>query len=211
MHKGEVRKAILDELEKLLGPIGFRITPKTSELIRETSSGRQRIIFSLYDFNPNFYFSLMQSVQFDEMGELFHTAVSHEWTDDRPRPLWRIGISHDYFFNGLPDQFKVSSVEDIKNAVNVLRPGIVGKMIPFFEQCESLGAFENILNESDGLLGATAPYDAFFHIMSSYLANRERLDGVLSKWFPLPDDPSIEDSHRENMTKLVDYIHASRG
>ena len=45
MNKGGVRDAILDELEKQLGPIGFRIKRKTSELMRETSSGSQRINF----------------------------------------------------------------------------------------------------------------------------------------------------------------------
>lgn len=210
MLKGEVREAILDELEKLLGPIGFRIKRKTSELIRKTSSGRQQINFSLYDYNPKFVFSLLPSIQFDEIGELYSKAVEYDLSEVPAGPRWGIDIRRGYFFDGLPDEFEVRSVEEIKNAINVLRPGIVGKMIPFFEKCESLRAFESIMNESGSCLRTRPPYDSFLYIMASSLVNRERLDEVLSKWVPLPDFPVIKDSHRENLRRLVAYVQASR-
>lgn len=211
MLKGEVRNAILDELEKLLGPVGFRIKRKTSELIRKTSSGSQQITFTLHDFNPTFVFSLLPSIRFDEIGEMYSKAVEYDLTDVPVGPRWGMGIHSEYFFDGVPDRFRVTSVEEIKAAVDVLRPGIVGTMIPFFEQCESLKVFETVINESDLCLRARAPYNSFFYIMASYLANQERLDEVLSKWVPLPDLPVINDTDRENLRRLVAYVRASRG
>ena len=209
MKKGEARDAILEELEKLLGPMGFRVKRKSAELIRKTPGGRQRIVFTLHDFNPVFAFSLLPSIQFDEMDELYFNAIAQE----RPEgPYWDIGISRSYLFEGVPEKFKVESVEQIERAISELRPSILGRMIPFFQQWESLAAFESIINSgTDRCTTLHAPSNAFVYIMASYLANRERLDEMLSKWVPLPDIGVVDESDREHMRRLVAFVHASRG
>ncbi len=210
MKKGEVRDAVLDELEKLLGPMGFRVKRKNAELVRKISGGHQCVDFALYDYNPKFQFQIMVSVHFDEMRELFFKTVARDRAATANRPGWGISMRHSYFLEGLREYPYVTSTEEIQSTFNDLRPIITEKMIPFLRQCESLTDFERIINAgSDRLMQCVPPDDAYIHIMTSYLANRDRLDEVVKKWAILPDKPIIRESDRENMRELLAYMNGS--
>jgi len=210
MKKGEVRDAILDELEKLLGPMGFRIQRTNAELIRKISGGHQCVKFALADYNPDFQFSIMVSVRFDEMRELFFNTVARDWALTPKRPRWGISICCSNFFAGLPDYLDVTSTEDIQRTFNELRPNINEKLIPFLRQCESLADFERMINAgSHRYIQSGPPNDAYFHIMAAYLANRDRFDEVVKKWEVLPDWPVIKESDRQIMRELLAYMNGS--
>lgn len=212
MNKGEVRNAILDELENLLGPMGFRVRRTNADLVRKISGGYQCVDFALADYNPNFQFSIMVSLHFDEMRELFFKTVARDSPLTPDRAGWGISMCRSNFFAGLPSYRSVTSTEDIQRTFNDLRPNINEKLIPFLRQCESLADFERMINAgSDCNMQSGPPNGAYFHIMAAYLANRDRFDEVVKKWEILPDWPVIEESDRENMRELLAYMRASAG
>jgi len=210
MNKGEVRNAILDELEKLLGPMGFRVKRTNAELVRKISGGYQCVDFALFDYNPNFQFSIMVSLHFDELRELFFKTVARDRPLTSNRRGWGISMCRSNFFTGLPSDRSVTSTEDIQRTFNELRPNIDEKLIPFLRQCESLADFERMINAgSHRYIQSGPPNDAYFHIMAAYLANRDRFDEVVKKWEVLPDWPVIKEADRQNMRELLAYVNGS--
>lgn len=197
--QGEILQALGDELE----PIGFRVDRKSSHLIRKIAAGEQYVSIAFFDYYPVYKFKVMTSILFNEIEDLYHASGAH----DRPRtsePVWIHGIQQSYFFDGLPLEYAVESSEDIEKVFDRLRPYILEKMIPFFQQCDSVESLEDIVNAEENLCTSHRfPYDACTAIMCAYLANPARFDAVVKKHSKkyIPD----------MMKKLIAYLRAQRG
>lgn len=203
MKKQQVKELIRRTLTSILAPKGFK--KGEDGFVREFQGGTQRIGVALYDFDPEFEFSLNFSIRLDEADELMH-----RFSGSPPKyhsETYTASILLDYFTGGTPSQFTVNTESEIMTKVNGLAPLLQNRIIPMLDQLMDAGALSRAINH-DAIDKSNHPYRGMAGIILARLAGDAdfeqlvaRYDGEMSR-MPLAE--------REKFRKLADYLRTNR-
>jgi hypothetical protein len=147
MNKTEVRDLIYRELAPLLP--GFKAKPREESFVRTIPDGKQAVMVAIFDYKPEFRFSLTLAIRLDPVQEIVNQFSGsppkyHKITTTTLTQL-------DWFFPGepRPKQYSVTSEGDIVAAVKQLAPTIEQKILPFLDRYKDVAAIDEMVNRLD--------------------------------------------------------------
>jgi hypothetical protein len=203
MKKQEMRDLIFDMLGSILTGTDFRLKKRDEVFRRKTAAGWQMIGVALYDYNPEFQFSLVTSVRIDTAEEVFHTVKS---TPPECRSASHtIATRQEYFTGGpLQQRFVAYSADDVAEAGRVIRPLLGDKILPFLNTHSDVEALDRAVNRQTRSIDITnQPNGAMHAIILAHLAKDPDCDRIVTKyrteWQLAPDA-----DHPFN--RLVEYL-----
>ena len=191
MNKQEARTAIFDGFAKLCGPLGFKGKKSESSFTRKTDHGFQQLGFPLWDYNPVFAFSFNVGLRFDAVQNVVNpfSAYLPDYWDKSTTVI----LGPEYFV-GRPLEFKVRSVEEISDVMTEIGKVFSENVFPLLEHCQTLGAVERLLNDSEG------------KIFISHLDDRAISGVAAAALCRRPDYTAIVEKYRQLLSGHVEPI-----
>jgi hypothetical protein len=180
MNKQEARTAIFYEFAKLLEPLGFKGKKSESSFTRKTDYGLQQVGFPLWDYNPVFASSFNIGLRFDAVQDLvnpFSAYVPDFW--DKSLTV----ILGPEYLVGQPLEFELRSVDETKAVMTGIGKIFSEHVFPLLERCQTLGAVERLLNDSEGKNFITRLDDrAISGVAAAALCHRPDYSAIVEKY-----------------------------
>ncbi|MDZ7363650.1 MAG: hypothetical protein ONB46_23475 [candidate division KSB1 bacterium] len=144
MKKQEVRDMIYTGLNSVLAGNGFRLKKSEESFVRPISGGQQRIYVALWDYQPEFIFSLTMGVRLDAVEQVFHlfSGSPPKYQSMSMTTLTQL----EYFTAGKRKEYKISTEAEISTALDDLFKIVTEKVLPFFEKYRDVPSIEAAVN-----------------------------------------------------------------
>jgi hypothetical protein len=205
MKKQEVRDIFTEQLVPFLP--GFRLRKKDGSFVRAIPGGVQTIGLSIVDYNPEFKVSLVFTVRLEEVEKISHELLQ---TPERYRNVTiTTATVLEHFFPGEgPQEFTVTTSDDIAAVVRGLGPHLRDRIVPFFERHQNVASLDAVVNSEEGasFVRTNAPYRQMRALILAHLANNPRFDDLARQF--------EEQSHawhpgdREHLLATIRYLSA---
>jgi hypothetical protein len=144
MKKQEIRDFIYAGLKEVLVGAGFKLNKKEGAFSRSIPNGFQRIYVPLYDYNPEFVFSLTIGIRLDAVEDIFNqfSGAMGPGQAQTTTSLTQLG----YFAGENQKEYRVSTKEEIDSALSDLTALINSKILPFLEQYQDVPSLDDAIN-----------------------------------------------------------------
>ena len=207
MKKKEMKDMILQGLADILSQTDFQLKKSEDAFFRKIPGGKQMLGLPLWDYNPQFEFSLNICIRLDAAEEIFHEVSG---TPPKYRSMsFTTNTPFGRFTKG-PTNFKVITAEEVAAAARLLSPVIRERIIPFFDEYKDVKELDRGVNcQEPGIDSTHFPWRAMHSIILAHLAGNKDFDDLVAKHRSTMQ-LSPETDHPFN--KMVEYlkIHSER-
>jgi hypothetical protein len=203
MQKREMANLIFEMLGNILVGTEFRLKKSEEGFIRRIAGGKQMLGLPLWDYNPEFEFSLVMTIRLEAAEEIFHRFSG---SPPKYHSMSVTTITRLEHFTGVPSKFKVRTREDVESAGVALSGVIRDKIIPFFDDHQDVDALDRAVNRQHPGIDITLnPSGAMHSVILAHLASNNDFDRIVSEHQTDMQLPP-EESHPFNA--LVEYLKA---
>src|SRR5262245_42883866 len=117
MKKQEMANLIFEVLGGTLSGTDFRLKKSEDGFVRKIPGGRQMLGLPLWDYNPEFEFSLNICIRLDAVEEVFH-----RFSGSQPKyhGMSFTTITRLEYFTGGSGRYRVTSAGDVASAGTIL-------------------------------------------------------------------------------------------
>lgn len=203
MNKQEVKTVIFDMMAGILDATSFRLKKGEDGFVRKFAGGRHMLGIPLWDYNPQYEFSLNICIRLDAVETIFH-----QFSGSQPKyhPMSFTTITRLGYFTGDAGRYKVVSVADVANAFNVLSGVIQDKIIPFFDKHQDIQAIDGSVNSLMPSIDITQnPSGAMHAVILAHLAGNKNYESIVAKH---RDEMQLAQGASHPFNHLVDYLKA---
>jgi len=202
MKKQEMTKLISEMLGNVLSGTDFRLKKSEDGFVRKIpGSGRQMLGLPLWDYNPEFEFSLNICIRLDTVEEIFH-----QFSGSPPKyhSMSFTTITRLESFTVGPGRYKVMTAEDIASAERVLSRVIRDKIIPFFNEHKDVQALDRAVNcQHPGIDVTQNPSGAMHAVILARLAGNKDFELIVGKH---RTDMQLAPEIANPFNRLVEYL-----
>ncbi|HLA35429.1 MAG TPA: hypothetical protein VJ001_11255 [Rhodocyclaceae bacterium] len=152
MNKTEIRETILSGLEKFLVDKGFqcKITSPYVSVRRRFREGSHDISIWV-DGRGIYELYISIGIRIDSIARIY--SYLEEVKDDKNQATLWDGLGFfiepdKYYLNDV--ELPVSTKKEISKAIDFMKPIILEKVIPMFDSCMDVGAFDRLINSNAG-------------------------------------------------------------
>jgi hypothetical protein len=145
--KSEVQGLIVEGLNPVVNPAGFRFRKKTENYVRPIAGGRQELGLALWDYNPQFKFSLTLCVRLDAVQDIVNQFSGS------PPQYHKITLTSltQLEYLGLPAEagrvaYQASSEPELAAVLPGVAAMVRERVVPFFEEYQDVAALNRGLN-----------------------------------------------------------------
>src|ERR1700729_2445177 len=117
MKKQEMASLNFEMLSGILSGTDFRLKKSEDGFVRRIPGGRQMLGLPLWDYNPEFEFSLNICIRLDAVEEIYHRFSGSPPKFHSMSFTMMTRLEH---FTGVPARYKVSTAEDVASVGDVL-------------------------------------------------------------------------------------------
>jgi len=201
MKKQEVKNLIFSELTNILAGTGFRLKKSEDAFVRKILGGRQTLGLPLWNYNPEYVFSLNICIRLDAVEAIFHLFSGIE---PKYQPMGHTTITPaEYFING-DAKFKVATAEGVITACRQLDQIIRGKIIPFFDGHQDVPALDRGVNRQSPSIDITQPpCGQMVSVILAHLAQNADFERLVTKH---RTDMQISSDTDHPFNRLVEYL-----
>lgn len=179
MKKPEMANLIFEMLTGILAGTDFRLKKSEQGFLRKIGGGRQMLGLPLWDYHPEFEFSLNICIRLDAVEQIFH-----QFSGSPPKyhsMSFTMMARLEQFTTG-PARFKVTTAQDVTAAGNILCSVIREEIIPFFDQNLSLHDLNRTVNAERPDIDITQnPSKSMHSIIVARVAGSEDFDRLVVK------------------------------
>src|SRR4051812_18988835 len=129
MKKQEMASVIFETLGGVLAGTDFRLKKSEEGFVRKIAGGRQMLGLPLWDYQPEFEFSLNVCVRLEAVEEVFHQFSG---APPKYHTMSFTTISRLEQFTTGPARYRVTTAEDVASAGAALAAVIHKRILPFF-------------------------------------------------------------------------------
>jgi hypothetical protein len=179
MKKQEVANLITRMLSEALTGTDFRIKTGDDGFVKRIAGGRQVLGIPLWDYNPDFEFSLNICVRLDAVEEVFH-----QFSDSPPKyhSMSFTTITRLEHFTGSSGKYKVKTAADVASAGGILSSVIRDRIIPFFNEHQDVQALDRAVNRQlPGIDITQNPSGAMHAVILARLAGNGDFERVVAQ------------------------------
>jgi hypothetical protein len=201
VKKREMADLIFQMLGGVLSETDFRYKKSEDGFVRKISGGRQMLGLPLWDYNPEFEFSLNICIRLDAVEEVFH-----QFSGSPPKyhPLSFTIATHLEHFTGGPAKYKVSTAGDVTSVGGALSGIIQDKIIPFFDEFKDVQALDRGVNRCQpGIDKTRNPSGAMHAVILAHMAGNTDFDSLVTK---LHNDMQLAPDVPHAFNRLIEYL-----
>jgi hypothetical protein len=201
MKKQEMADLIFQMLGGVLSETDFRLKKSEDGFVRKISGGRQMLGLPLWDYNPEFEFSLNICIRLDAVEQVFH-----QFSGSPPKyhPMSFTTITRLEHFTGGPGKYKVSTAGDVTSVGGALSGVIRDKIIPFFNEHKDVQALDRGVNRLQPGIDITQnPSGAMHAVILAHMAGNTDFDHLVTK---LRNDMQLAPDVPHAFNRLVEYL-----
>lgn len=205
MNAREARHVIYDEVAKALQETDFRLVKKREGFVRKIKEGIQVLGIPLWSYPPRYDFSLHACIrldcvedvvnQFSRSPDIYHTGT------------YTTSTLLEYFTSG-KGRFSVKTEEEIVQAVQELTPVIQGKILPFFDEHQTVCDLDmkmNPVTDNKPIMGPTIfPWKQCSAITLAFLSGNPNIEQLIDKY--LEEMKVAPEKALRPYRELVDYL-----
>lgn len=201
MKRHEMKDLLFQMLGGFLTETGFRLKKSADAFVRKIPGGSQMLGVPLWDFNPEFEFSLNICVRLDAAEEIFNLFSGsppkyHSTTITTITPL-------EHFIGGSA-KYKVCTVDDVMAVGRVLSGVIRDKIMPFFNEHKDARALDRAVNiQQPGIDISQYPWKAMSSIILARLAGNKDYERLVAKH---RTDMQLAPELAHPFNRLVEYL-----
>ena len=177
MKKQEMASLNFEMLSGILSGTDFRLKKSEDGFVRRIPGGRQMLGLPLWDYNPEFEFSLNICIRLDAVEEIYHRFSRSPPKFHFMSFTMMTRLEH---FTGVPARYKVLTAEDVASVGDVLSGVIRAKIVPFFNENENINDLDRTVNsERPGIDVTQNPSSAMHSIILAHLAGNKDFDRLV--------------------------------
>jgi hypothetical protein len=201
MKKREMADLIYEMLGGVLVGTEFRLRKSEEGFARKIPNGRQVLGLPLWDYHPEFLFSLNICIRLDAVEEILHRFSG---SPPKYHSMSDTTITRLEYFTGDPGRYKVTTASDVASAVGSLSSVIREKIIPFFDKHHDVLALDAAVNcQRPGIDITQNPPGAMHSVILAKLAGNKDFDRLVVK-HQTEMELAPEADHPFN--RLVEYL-----
>ena len=204
MKKQEMADPIFHMLGSVLSETGFRLKKSEDGFVRKISGGRQMLGLPLWDYNPEFEFSLNICIRLDAVEQVFH-----QFSGSSPKyhPMSFTTITRLEHFNRGPAKYMVSTAKDVTSVGGALSGVIRDKITPFFHEHKDVQALDRGVNRRQPGIDITQnPSGAMHAVILAHMAGNTDFDHLVTN---LRNDMQLAPAVPHAFNRLVEYLKAN--
>jgi hypothetical protein len=201
MKKQEMKNLLFEMLGGILSTTEFRLKKSEDAFVGKIPHGRQMLGLPLWDYNPEFEFSLNICIRLDAVEEIFHRfsgspALYHSMSVTT--------ITRLEHFTGGPAKYKVKTAGDVTSVGSILLPAIQEKILPFFHEHKDVQALDRAVNcEHPGIDITQNPSGAMHAVILARLAGNKDFERLVVKH---RTDMQLAAEVPHPFNRLVEYL-----
>ena len=204
MKKPEMLNLIYEMLAKALDGTGFRLKKSEQAFVRQFPGGRQMLGLPLWDYNPEFEFSLNICIRLDAVEQIFHLFSLAE---PKYHAVSDTTITRLEYFTGAPGTFKVITAADVASAGSTLSKTLKEKIMPFFSANEEPKALDRAANRQQPGIDVTQPPSGLMHrLILARLAGNPEFEQLVQRY--LWEMRSFAEADKERFQNLVQHLRS---
>jgi hypothetical protein len=201
MNKQEMANLIFEMLDGTLSGTDFRLKKSEDGFVRKIPGGRQMLGLPLWDYNPEFEFSLNICIRLDAVEEIFH-----QFSNSPPKyhAMSFTTITRLEHFSAGSGRYKVTTAEDVASAGSDLAVVIRDKIIPFLNEHEDVQAVDRAVNwQQPGIDITQNPSRAMHAVILAHLAGHKDFERIVAKH---RTDMQLANEVAHPFNRLVEYL-----
>ncbi len=201
MKKQEMARLIFEMLSGTLSGTDFRLKKSEDGFVRKLPGGRQVLGIPLWDYNPEFEFSLNICIRLDAAEEVFH-----QFSGSLPKYHAKsfTTITRLEHFTGGLGRYKVTAAGDIASAGSVLAGVIREKIIPFFNEYQDAQALDRAVNcQRPGIDITQNPSGAMHAVILARLVENKDFERIIARH---RTDMQLAPEVAHPFNRLVEYL-----
>jgi hypothetical protein len=179
MNNKEMKNLIFEMLATVLSGTDFQLKKSEDGFVRKIPGGRQMLGVPLWDYNPEFEFSLNICIRLDSVEDVFHRFSG------APPKYHAMGFSmmtRLQYFTGGTGIYRVKTADDVAVAETVLSAVIRKNVVPFFAANEDVKSLDETVNGSTSGIDITVnPPGAMHAVLLARLAQNLNFEQIILK------------------------------
>jgi hypothetical protein len=205
MKKQEMMNLLFALLHEALSETDFRLKRSDDGFVRKILGGRQVLGVPLWDYNPQFEFSLNICIRLDQVEEIFHRFSG---SPAKYHAMSFTTITRLEYFTGDSGRYRVVTAEDVAAVRTPLSSVIRNKIIPFFNEHTDVSALDRSVNSLQPGIDVTQnPSGAMNAVILAHLAGHRNLDSLVAKH---RTDMELQPQAPHAYNRLVEYLESVR-
>jgi hypothetical protein len=179
MKRQEIADLIFEMLSRVLAGTDFRLKKGEEGFVRKIPGGRQMLGVPLWDYNPEFEFSLNICIRLDAAEEVFH-----RFSGSAPKyhSMSFTTMTRLESFTGGPPRYKVTTAGDVASVGDLLSSVVREKIIPFLNENNNILCLNRTVNYERPEIDATQnPSRSMHSVILAHLARSEDFDRLVAK------------------------------
>lgn len=203
MKKQEMANLIFEMLGGIFSETTFRLKKSEDGFVKKISNGRQMLGLPLWDYNPEFEFSLNICIRLDAVEDVFH-----QFSGSPPKyhSMSFTTMSRLEYFTGGPAKYTVTTAADVTSAGVALSSAIRDKILPFFDENEDVKALDRTVNvKFPGIDITQNPPGAMHAVILAHLAGNADFERLVVQ---RRNDMQLSPEMAHPFNELVQYLKA---
>jgi hypothetical protein len=228
--KPEVRRLMVDAVTPVVRAAGFRYKKTPDAFVRKIEGGRQELVCSLADYNPEFSFFFSLSIRLDAVQEITNRFAE---TDPEDHSKTMTTLTQLEFFGlrsrqGQGIEFHVKSEATLAAMMRRFLPLVRERFLPFFDEYRDIAAVNRGLNPEGAerdfrMVGDWRAFDGTYHpsramagVAVAHLAQDPRFAALVRAYRrQIPGLGGASRSQFDNLMRsqfdnLVNYLNSER-
>jgi hypothetical protein len=201
MKKHEMATLIVETLGAYLSGTGFQFKKAVEGFVRPIHSGRQVLGVPLWDYDPEYEFSLNVCIRLDAVEAIFHRFSG------APRKYHALSfttMSRLELFSGRLSHIRVTTAQQVASAGLAIASVVREKIVPFFSAHETVEALDRAVNcQCPGIDITQNPSGAMHSVILAHLAGGQHFKQLVDKH---RTEMELRSTKAHPFNDLVEYL-----
>lgn len=212
-NKRRVRQLLYEGLTPVTDVSGFRLHKGSEGFVRKILGGRQHISVALWDFHPEFQFSLTLCTRLDAVESLFHpfAETMPQYYKETVTALTQLEHLGEEGTPGRGVIYSVTTDEELATVLIAVSKLISGKVLPFLNRHTTLAALDAAMNPENVMATGRQAFDSSHHpyrgmraVIVAYLNQNPCFEQLVSRY--QEEMRSLISSEQIKFDRLVHYL-----
>ena len=201
MKKQDMANLIFEMLGGILSETNFRLKKSESCFVKKIPEGRQMLGLPLWDYRPEFQFSLNICIRLDAVEDIFH-----KFSGSSDHSASFTTMARLEYFTGGSAKYKVTTAEEVTSAGVGLASVIRDKILPFFDENEDVKALDRTVNAKyPGIDITQYPWRAMHAVILAHLAGNADFESLVVKY---RNEMQLASETAHPFNQVVQYLKA---
>ena len=217
-NKRRARQLLYEGLTPMVAEAGFRPNKASEGFIRKIPGGRQRISVALWEYHPEYQFTLTLCIRLDEVEALCHPFAETPPQYQAETLTSLTQLEHLGEAATLPGRgviYRVTTEDELAAALIPVSRLVAEKVLPFLDRHTDLASLDAAMNpetaeppDRRAFNSAYHPYRGMTALAAAYLARNPRFEPLVTRY--QGEMEGMIPSERAKFDRLVGHMRSER-